>query len=213
MNFKEVKSKFKDHLMIDSQAISLSKKPDYLRRQISEWKEKGWLVELKRGIYVINDPYFIEKISNLYIANKIYFPSYISLEYALFEYELIPEKVNLVTSVSTRKTTHFKNHFGTFLYKTIKKELFFGFKEITRNNSKILFATREKALLDFLYLNLNQFKRDKHMNILKEYRFQNLGSLRMKELNSYLKRFKNKKLEEIVKCLKDHKKEERYRKV
>ena len=67
-------------------------------------------------MYVIDDFYFKEKISVLYIANKIYNPSYISLEYALYEYELIPETVNVITSITTRKIARFKNQFGNHCY-------------------------------------------------------------------------------------------------
>ena len=128
MNFKELKEKFKDVLVIDSQAINLIQNPKYIRRQISEWKKKKWFLELRRGMYVINDIYFKEKVSTLYIANRIYNPSYISLEYALSEYELIPETANVITSVSTRKTADFVNELGRFSYRKIKKELFLAIR-------------------------------------------------------------------------------------
>ena len=158
MNFKELKEKFKDFTIIDSQAINLTANPSYLRRQISEWKKKGWLIELRRGMYVINDPYFKEKISPLYSAGKIYSPSYISLEYALSEYGIIPETTRIITSITTRKTANFKNQFGRFTYTKIKNNLFFGYINIKQNEQNIFYATKEKALLDFIYINLSSFK-------------------------------------------------------
>ena len=209
MNFKELKEKFKDFLIIDNQSINLLSNPKYIRRQISEWKKKKWLVELKRGTYVINDLYFKQKISALYIANKIYGPSYISLEYALSEYELIPETVNIITSVSTRKTADFTNRFGRFSYRKIKKELFFGYKIVNLNNQDVLYATKEKALLDFIYLNIGSFRES--FDDFYHYRFQNLQNVSWKTFNGFLKNYKNNKLKRIIKLLRKYLKEENYK--
>lgn len=209
MNFKQLKDKFKDFLIIDSQSINLAYKPKYLRRQISEWKKKKWLIELRRGMYVINDVYFTEKISPLYIANKIYNPSYVSLEYALYEYEIIPETVNAMTSVTSRKTAKFENKFGRFNYSKIKNNLFFGYKIITHNRQNIFYATKEKALLDFIYINIKLFKEtfDDFYNC----RFQNLNNLHWNKLNKYLRIFNNKKLTRIINLLKEFMKKEKYK--
>lgn len=64
---------------------------------------------------------------NEYIANKIYKPSYISLQYALSHYGMIPEAVMQVTSVTSLKTMQFKNEFGEYFYQTVKPELMFGY--------------------------------------------------------------------------------------
>ena len=211
MNFKALKEKFKDFLIIDSQAINLIQNPKYIRRQISEWKNKKWLIELRRGMYLINDIYFTEKISPLYVANKIYSPSYISLEYALSEYELIPETVNIITSVSTRKTADFVNELGRFSYGKIKKELFFGYKAVNVNNQNALYATKEKALLDFIYLNIGSFRES--FDDFYHYRFQNLETISWKTLNSFLEKYKNNKLKRIIKLLRKYSKEEDYKRL
>lgn len=209
MNFKELKDKFKDYLIIDSQSINLTRNPSYFRRQISEWKKKDWLIELRRGMYIINDLYFKEKISPLYIANKIYTPSYISLEYALYEYEIIPETVKVVTSITTRKTARFKNKFGQFNYTKIKNELFFGYYLINHQGQNIFYAVREKAILDFIYINLSSFKETEED--FYHYRFQNLESISWKKLEGYLKKFKSNKLKRVMKLFKEYHKKEKYR--
>lgn len=205
MNFKELKNKFKDTLIIDAQSINLLDNPAYFRRQLSDWKKKKWLIELRKGMYVINDLYFKGKLPPLYLANQIYQPSYISLEYALSEYELIPEKVNVITSISTRKTSYFKNDFGMFKYTKIKNEYFFGYKMI--DDQKILYATKEKALLDYFYINSHIDNND----AFYELRIQNLESLNWKRLYEYGDRFKNAKLMRTVKLLRKYLKEEGYK--
>ncbi|MBI2996304.1 MAG: hypothetical protein HYY52_06305 [Candidatus Melainabacteria bacterium] len=209
MNFKELKEKFKDCLIIDSQSINLMQNPSYFRRQISEWKKKEWLIDLRKGMYIINDLYFKEKISSLYIANKMYTPSYISLEYALYEYEIIPETVKVITSITSRKTARFKNKFGQFSYTKIKNELFSGYNLISHQGQNILYAVREKAILDFIYINLSSFKEtgeDFH-----HYRFQNLESISWKKLEGYMKKFESSKLKRVIKLLKRHYSKGKYR--
>lgn len=207
MNLKTLKEKFKDVLIIDAQSINLLDNPAYFRRQLSDWKKKKWLIELRKGMYVINDLYFKEKISPLYLANQIYQPSYISLEYALSEYELIPERVNVITSIATRKTAYFKNDFGMFKYTKIKNNYFFGYQMIDINGQKVLYSTREKALLDYLYINSQIDNND----AFYELRIQNLESLNWKRLYEYGDRFRNAKLMRTVKLLRKYFKEEGYK--
>ena len=209
MNFKQLKEKFKTSLIIDSQDINLTSNPKYLRRQFSEWKKKKWLIELRKGMYVINDLYFKEKISPLFIANKIYSPSYISLEYALSEYELIPETANTITSVTTRKTAKFENQIGSFNYTKIKNELFFGYE--ARNSQNILYATKEKALLDFIYINMSLFKES--LDDFYHYRFQNLESISWNKLNSFLRKYTSSKLKRIIKLLRKYSQKGDYKKL
>jgi len=89
----------------------------------------------------------------MYIANRIYRPSYISLQTALSFYGIIPEAVTNVTSVTTLKTAEFENRFGTFSYKTIQPRFFFGYTEKPfLKGMAFLLAEPEKAILDLLYL-------------------------------------------------------------
>ncbi|MBS8122307.1 type IV toxin-antitoxin system AbiEi family antitoxin domain-containing protein [Candidatus Vampirococcus lugosii] len=89
----------------------------------------------------------------LYFAsNKIYQPSYISLESAFSYYGIIPEQVFTINGVSTKKTNYFKTDFGVFNYKKINPKLFFGYNIISLKENKVLIASLEKAILDYFYL-------------------------------------------------------------
>ena len=58
------------------------------------WLEKkGFLIRLKRGLYVVNPEHSEKTLSNELIANHLYTPSYVSMSSALRYYELIPEAV------------------------------------------------------------------------------------------------------------------------
>lgn len=192
MNFRDFKNRFQAKLIIDSKDFYFLGNENYLKRQVSEWLKKGLLLKLKRGVYLINDANYLEKISLLSIANYLYQPSYISLEFALRYYQLIPEEVYQITSVSTRKTAQFKNSLAYFYYRHIKESLFWGFDTISVNNQSVFMALPEKALIDFFYLNLNDFISQR--SSWQSYRFQNIGKLNFERLDEYLEKFENKKL-------------------
>ena len=124
---------------------------DFSYRQLDRWEKKGYLKKLKRGFY-----YFSTQDVNqnflFYTANKIYAPSYVSLEMALKHYGLIPEEIFQITSVGTKKTTNFQTSVGNFSYRQIKPSLYFGYRLVEFGQQKMLIAELEKAILDYLYI-------------------------------------------------------------
>lgn len=196
MKFEDFKSFFQKKLIIDSKDFSFLGKESYLRRQVSEWLNQDRLICLKRGVYIINDPLVLEKISGLYVANYLYQPSYISLEHALRFYQMIPEEVYQFTSITTRKTASFQNKLGTFVYRHINKPLFWGFDIVQDNGWNVHIATREKAVVDFLYFNRFRFRQN--FDLIKSYRFQNLDSLDKKRWNIYLEKIEDRHIVELA---------------
>jgi predicted transcriptional regulator of viral defense system len=90
-------------------------------------------------------------LSDMYLANKIYAPSYVSLETALSHYSLIPEVAIAVTSITSKPTRQFKNSHGLFIYRSIQPKAFCGYTIENHNGFDVLIAEPEKALLDMLY--------------------------------------------------------------
>ena len=212
MKFADFEQKYGKNLVITSHLLELQEKNmPYLRRLISEWKKKKWLLELKKGMYVIHREYYKNRLNPYYIANLIYFPSYISMETALSFYNLIPEGVFSITSVSSKKTNHFKNEFGDFSYASVKSSLFFGYRFFQEGEQKYFFATKEKALLDFLYLNIKNISLE--TDIIQVYRLQNLDTLNINKFKEYLKLFKHKKLTKIANNLLDNFEKQNYQKL
>jgi predicted transcriptional regulator of viral defense system len=144
----------------------ISNNPEMLRVQVHKWVEKGILIQLKRGLYIINVP-GLRKPPDFYLANKIVFPSYVSMETALSYYGLIPEAVYSTVSITSKKTNRFNNKLGNFVYHHIKNELFRGYKKLEIEEFSVNIAIPEKSILDYLYL--------KYLNIegLNDVRLQN----------------------------------------
>lgn len=148
----------------------ISNNPEMLRVQVHKWTKEGVLIQLKRSLYLLNIP-GVKKPPNFYLANKIVFPSYISMESALSYYELIPEAAYSTVSITTKKTKHLKNEVGNFIYHHIKNGLFGSYKKVEIEGFSVNIAGPEKSILDYIYL--------KYLNIedLEEVRLQNLDVL------------------------------------
>ena len=112
------------------------------------YTKSGLLRRLRRGLYAVEG----ELPSQWALANRLYRPSYISLETALSYHHLIPETVYSITSVTTRGTREFDVTGTSYSYRTIKRQAFFGYRAVQRNGETFLIAEKVKALADYLYL-------------------------------------------------------------
>jgi hypothetical protein len=126
----------------------------YPRDSITELLRKGDIVRVKKGIYVFGEQYRRRPYSREVLANVIYGPSYISLEYALGYYGLIPEGVESVTSVTTGRSRRFETPVGLFSYRTVPLAAFTaGIDRVeTGDGRSFLMALPEKALADKIRL-------------------------------------------------------------
>lgn len=122
------------------------------RDRISLLLRQGAIVRVKKGLYIFGDRYRRGPYSREILANLIYGPSYISLDYALHYYGLIPERVETVTSVTTGRSREFASPVGRFSYRTIPLAAFrtgMDRMELAEGRS-CLMAIPEKALADKL---------------------------------------------------------------
>ena len=104
-------------------------------------------LKVRNGLYSLRaDP-----PPNEAIANRLYSPSYISFEYALSRYGIIPESVYAITSATTQITREFLVNNKSFVYSRIKKQAYRGYKAEKAGGITILIAEPEKALVDYLY--------------------------------------------------------------
>ena len=123
------------------------------RDKISDLLKKGFVIRVKKGLYVFGDEYQRRPYSREILANLIYGPSYISLDYALQHYGLIPERVETVTSITTGRSRKFSTAVGLFTYRMVPLEAFrIGIDRIEISDGRgFLMATPEKAMADKLY--------------------------------------------------------------
>lgn len=145
--------------------------PNFDRRRLSEWQDKGYLVKLIRGHYLFSSlP--INQTVLFYIANQLNPHSYISLETALSFYQFIPEGVTVISSITTTKTASYQTPIAKFKYQSVKPELLIAYQrhDFDLNVQQRAFfklASKEKAILDYLYLHSEL----KDLNSLQALRF------------------------------------------
>lgn len=125
-----------------------------IRQKINELLKAKVIIRIKKGLYVFGPNYTRNPICKEVLANLIYGPSYISLEYALSYHGLIPERVETVTSVTLNRYKDFRTPLGQFTYHPIARAKYpHEIQWITIDQTHNAFmASPAKALCDYLYL-------------------------------------------------------------
>lgn len=147
--------KLADREEIDYQFI-VSALKDYAnpRNKISAWLKAKKLIRIKKGLYIFGQDVALSPYSSQVLANLIYGPSAISLLSALSYYGLIPERVEVVTSITNSRNKIFNTEIGVFKYFYLHPKKYpVG---IVLNSGmfsqSFLIATPEKALCDQIYI-------------------------------------------------------------
>ncbi|MDD4901456.1 MAG: hypothetical protein PHS62_05175 [Patescibacteria group bacterium] len=154
---------------------------------LHRYTSKGFILKLKRGLYAFPDVL----PPDVYLANKLYSPSYISLEFALSYHGVIPETVYEITSVSTKATRRFETLGKIFSYRKIKKAAYTGYEIKEQQGLNFNIANAEKAFVDTNYLRLKN-KQEPISRFNKE-------KINSKKAMAYAMLFNNKKLISVIK--------------
>jgi len=121
-----------------------------IKQALSRWKSDGKIGGLRRGLYELEYP-VSQNLPDMYLANKMYEPSYVSMETALSHYSLIPEVAMAVVSITARQTKQYKNEHGLFKYHTVRPKAFNGYVMEKQSGYDVFIAEPEKALADYIY--------------------------------------------------------------
>ncbi len=152
MNYPNFKTTFFESGIVTSDMI-YAVAEDFDRCNLSIWERKGLLIKLRNEYYSF--PEFLKVPGfHLYLANRLFFPSYISLHSAFIYHGMIHNKLDeKITSIVTSKRAYFANAFGVYSFQKVKEAVFFGYEALPEfKDFDILMATPEKALIDLLYL-------------------------------------------------------------
>lgn len=127
---------------------------DYRRPndKIAQWLRQGVLLPLMRGQYVLGDAAAAPCLP--LVANLLYGPSCVSLDYALAWHGLIPERVHEVTSVCTGRGRVIDNALGRFSYTRLPASVYpCGITQASASAQEtFLIASPAKALCDKIML-------------------------------------------------------------
>jgi len=190
--------------------LALGKNKDALDYWIKKLIKNQALIPLIKGLYVSS--YYLDLIKAKgktedyleYLAGVVRSPSYLSLEYALSKYGLIPEAVFAITSITTKSTRSYQSALTSFYYRNLKTELFIGFIEKKFEKQTIKIAMPAKALFDYLYLKKFSSLAEMKSYLLSDGRINwaVLNKSDRKEFSKYTRLSASKKMLEIDKILK-----------
>ena len=114
-------------------------------------EKAGEIIRLKRGLYVLQATKYGYPPSPPICSNHIYGPSYLSLQWALSYYGLIPERVNTLTAITLKHTRSFENQLGYFTYRQVSPTYYpIGITSSIMDGASFQIATPEKALCDLI---------------------------------------------------------------
>jgi predicted transcriptional regulator of viral defense system len=157
-------------------------KASQIELQLVRWVKSGYLLKLRRGVYVLGKPYRKIEPHPFLIANQLQRGSYVSFQSVLSYYDLIPEHVPVVTSATTGRPETVKTPMGSFIFRHLKAGLFSGFRQVQiADRQQAVIATSEKALVDLLYATAGSDSD----GYIEELRLQNTESLSADELRKY----------------------------
>lgn len=150
-----------------------------LKKRMSYFSKSGAIKKLSRGVYAK------DKFDILELANKLYTPSYVSLETVLQKAGVTFQYYESIFSVSyVSRAVEIDGR--TIVYKRMKKDVFLN-KQGIEEQGNVSIASPERAFLDAVYL-------------YKNYHFDNLEPLnwdRIMELkNLYQSHVLDKRIEE-----------------
>jgi len=127
----------------------------HARTALYRWVKAGHLISLKKGVYMHRrfyeqhrqDAAFAPAVSAILLPQ-----SYLSLEYVLQQRGTLTEITYPVTAITIKNTRTILNSLGTFVYRHIQPELYFGFQITEAYGVPYAQASAAKALFDYLYL-------------------------------------------------------------
>jgi hypothetical protein len=143
-NLVQLPSEFDYNLLL--QVLKDYKKP---RDKIRGLIRNRDIIRVKKGLYVLGEEY--DKPYNKFVlANLIYGPSYITGQTALAFWNMIPERVELIISMTAKRKKKFETPVGGFSYLYCPQKVFnIGVRlEDAGDGKKFLIASPEKALCD-----------------------------------------------------------------
>jgi len=151
MQLTEALSKLKglnQRVLHTSDAMALlGARKSHASKLLARLEKSGHMLRLKRGLWA-----FTGGLDPLLLVESLTapFPSYVSLQSALYHHGMISQIPRVTYCVSLARSRVYKTAVATFSVHHVAPGFFTGYEETGERLIKM--ATCEKALLDFLYL-------------------------------------------------------------
>jgi len=149
MPIEQIRSKIEGELFDYTQlmlVLSHYRKP---RDTVSSLLKRGQIIRVRKGLYIFGTIWRRKTPAPELLANLIYGPSAISLDYCLSWHGLIPERVNTITSITPGRSHDFLTPAGNFSYTHLSGRRFSaGLLQHKTSSGNFILAEPLKALAD-----------------------------------------------------------------
>ncbi len=162
MKFNEIVQAFGDRAWFDFEMVHLlsGEAAECVHTELYRWRESGKLIELRRGLFALAEPWRHSPVDGACLAEALYSPSYLSGAWVLRRYGVLPFSAGAgaegdrleYNSVTARPAKVFENSFGRYSYITFPRDLLFGTRTEVIGGSRVRMALPEKALLDYWFM-------------------------------------------------------------
>ena len=126
----------------------------HARIALNRWVKAGYLVALKKGIYVHHrfyEQHCREAEFSAMVSGILVPLSYLSMEFILQRYGILTEVTYPYTAITTKNTRTIINSVGLFEYRHIRRDLYLGYHIYEAYSVPYAQASVAKALFDYLY--------------------------------------------------------------
>ncbi|MCX6991428.1 MAG: hypothetical protein NTX49_10295 [Chlamydiae bacterium] len=174
---------------------------DFLSRLV----KSGDLIRLKNGFFLISEKVKDDPVPYEQVSNLLYGPSYVSYEWALSTYGLIPEGVYVVSCASSLKSKIHSTPVGEFHYIGLPHHRYsIGITQKENRFGNYIIATPEKALADLIHLKSYDLSgRDLLIDLIEGRRIEesDLKNLDKKHLYEIASRYQSKAVTSLSQVL------------
>jgi hypothetical protein len=158
MKFEDIVRTFGDKPWFDFEMVHLvsGEAAPCVHTELYRWRQAGKLIELRRGFFVLAEPWRRYPLDGAELAGGLYEPSYLTGAWALARCDALPgaaaqapSGLPRYTSVTARPAKVFENALGRYEYAALPRDLLFGTETVAMGGGAARIARPEKALLDW----------------------------------------------------------------
>lgn len=158
------------------------------------------VLHLRRGLYCLAPKYQKKAVNSYALAERIYGPSYVSMESALRYHDWIPESVPVCTCAAFGKAREFDTPLGIFAYKRVPQQTFYlGVdRETDAAGNTFFMASPAKALVDYVYVNRPPWKSIDDAAASMRIEYEDFAAVPREEIMLLHKNYSNKRVQRFL---------------
>lgn len=168
--------------------------------------QKGELIHLKRGVYIVKHPLISSSFTQYYIACQMVAHSYISFESALSYHQWIPERVSIISCALLKgRSKTYTTPLGQFQYQKVITQPYEGLTAVERvciQSKPTLIASPVRAFFDLVYERKLEWQGIRFLTDSLRIEPDNLSAFSLEVLEQFEMVYRSKKINHFISHMK-----------